>query len=184
MVAVVAAVVVVGRGRGLLTAGGRATLGRGRVTMPVRVAVTVDGVVVGLVLVVPLALALALALAVGLVELVEHLLGLLHNLEQKRLGRELGVGRARRVENLVRGLDAHEAQLDLRVDQVQLVLGAAAAAAAARLLALGVGHVGVVPGVVPAMVAVVAVVAMVAVVRRGGRGLGHLSARGRAGRRG
>ena len=77
-------------------------------------------VMVGLVLVV-LAV-LALGLGVRLVELVEHFLSLLHNLEKEDLGSHLGIGRAGAVEDLVRGLDTHGTQLDLSVDHVVLIL--------------------------------------------------------------
>ena len=65
---------------------------------------------------------LTLFLGVGLVELVEHLLSLLHNLDKEELGGHLGIGRACAVEDLVSSLDAHGTQLDLRVDHIVLVL--------------------------------------------------------------
>lgn len=165
MVAVIAVIVMVllvilsGWRRGLLAASRRATLGSsswGRSALGVVRVVAVVVVRVVLALVVLAFVALGLVLGVGLVELVEHLLCLLHNLDKEELGGHLGVGRASAVEDLVSSLDAHGAQLDLRVDHIVLVLRGGRRA---RLLTLCVGRVSsMVVGVVAGVVMVVGVV--------------------------
>ena len=162
VIVMVLLVILSGWRRGLLAASRRPTLGSsswGRSALGVVRVVAVVGVVVVrvvLALVVLAFVALGLVLGVGLVELVEHLLGLLHNLDQEELGGHLGVGRASAVEDLVSSLDAHGAQLDLRVDHIVLVLRGGRRA---RLLTLCVGRVSsMVVGVVAGVVMVVGVV--------------------------
>ena len=129
MVAIVAVIVVVllvvldGWRRGLLASSRRPALGSSRWSRSALGMVGMVGVVCVVVVRVVLAfVSLTLFLGVGLVELVEHLLSLLHNLDKEELGGHLGIGRACAVEDLVSSLDAHGTQLDLRVDHIVLVL--------------------------------------------------------------
>ena len=159
VIVVVLLVILDGWRRGLLASSRRPALGsssRSRSTLGSVGVVGVVGVVVVRVVLAFVSLALALFLGVGLVELVEHLLSLLHNLDKEELGGHLGVGRACAVEDLVSSLDAHGAQLDLRVDHIVLVLRGGRRA---RLLTLCVGRVSsMVVGVVAGVVMVVGVV--------------------------
>ena len=137
----------------------------GRALLAATSVMGVVGVVVVRVVLAFVSLALALFLGVGLVELVEHLLSLLHNLDKEELGGHLGVGRACAVEDLVSSLDAHGTQLNLRVDHIVLVLRGGRRA---RLLTLCMGRMSSMSSMV--VVAVVGVVMVVGVVGVPGSG--------------
>jgi len=105
---------VVGRGSVLAS--------RRRVAVSAAVAVSIVVIIVPVsMLVVVLSVVLLLLLAL-LVELVEHLLGLLHDLDQEELGSVLRLGGAGGVEDLVGGLNAKLAKRDLGLDKSELVV--------------------------------------------------------------